>query len=88
MNSNYSFIIVIVVLMAMLIGTNIQMAKYREDAQANEAVILEMVATLRGRVHDLTAKVTKAEEDKIRLLGLWKRTVRPYIFTEADEGAE
>ncbi len=61
---------VVVVLVAMLIGTNYKLASQRDELRARDELLLKTAVVLNGRMADLEGLMERAEKKRLRLLGL------------------
>ncbi len=89
MKSDYIYLGVIVVFIAMLIGSTYQISNLHEQItqqriQSNirEIEILTIMQVLTDRVSDVKADYLRIDGERARLLGLWNR-IRPSVQARA-----
>lgn len=89
MKSDYIYLGVIVVFIAMLIGSTCQidqlhnqLTQQRVQSNIREIEILTIVQVLTDRVTDLRADYFRIDGERVRLLGLWDR-IRPSVQAKA-----
>lgn len=89
MKTDYLYFGVIVVLISMLIGSNIQISnlhdqitQQRVQSNVREIEILTVMQVLTDRQNDIKADFERADDERLRLLGLWNR-IRPRVQAKA-----
>jgi len=79
MKSDYPYLIVIVVLFVMLIGSNIQyqaqISLLRAEIQLRDDILMTTMAMMNRRMTDLRAYIIRVEKHRDYLLGLWARNL-------------
>lgn len=89
MKSDYIYLGIIVVFIAMLIGSTVQISQLhdqltQQQVQSNvrEIEILTIVQVLNDRVSDVKADYLRINDERLRLLSLWER-IRPSVQARA-----